>query len=47
LLGTTLGWFAHLLEHQSPLSNNFEVFLKKFNATFGDLGKERTFNIKV
>jgi hypothetical protein len=28
LLGTTLAWFALLLEHQSPLLNNFEAFKK-------------------
>jgi hypothetical protein len=25
----TLAWFAPLLEHQSPLFNEFEVFIEK------------------
>jgi hypothetical protein len=28
LLSTTLAWLALLLEHQSPLFNNFEAFKK-------------------
>jgi hypothetical protein len=46
LLGTTLVWFTFLLEHQSPLLNDFETFLEKFNATFGDSNKKHTSNIK-
>jgi hypothetical protein len=42
-----LAWLALLLEHQSPLFNDYEAFLEKFNATFGDLDKKRTFNIKI
>jgi hypothetical protein len=38
---------APLLEHQSPLLNNFETFFKKFNATFGDLNKEHMSSIKI
>jgi hypothetical protein len=45
LLGKTLVWFAPLLEHQAPFLNNFETFLKKFNATFGKLDKERISSI--
>jgi hypothetical protein len=47
LSGTTLAWFTPLLEHLSPLFNDFEAFIKEFNATFGDLDKERMFNIKI
>jgi hypothetical protein len=47
LLGMALAWFAILLEHQSPLFNNFEMFFEKFNATFGYSNKECMFNIKI
>jgi hypothetical protein len=47
LSSTAIAWFAPLLEHQSPLLNNFEAFFKEFNATFGDLDKKCTFNIKI
>jgi hypothetical protein len=47
LSGTTFAWFTPLLEHQSSLLNNFEAFLKKLNATFGDLDKERMSNMKI
>jgi hypothetical protein len=47
LLGTTIAWFAPLLEHQSPLLNDFEMFLEEFNATFGDLDKKCMSNIKI
>jgi hypothetical protein len=36
LLGMALAWFTHLLECQYPLLNNFEDFIEKLNATFGD-----------
>jgi hypothetical protein len=42
-----LVWFTPLLEHQSPLFNNFEAFLRKFNATFGDFDKEFMSSIKI
>jgi hypothetical protein len=42
-----LALFAPLLEHQSPLLNNFETFLEKLNATFGDLDKECMSSIKI
>jgi hypothetical protein len=42
-----LAWFTLLLEHRSPLLNDFEVFPEKFNATFGDSNKKRMFNIKI
>jgi hypothetical protein len=47
LLGTTFACFAPLLEHQSPLFNDFETFFKEFNATFGDLDKKCMSNIKI
>jgi hypothetical protein len=47
LLGTTLAWFTPLLEHQSPLFNNFKTFIEKFNATFGNSNKEHTSKIKI
>jgi len=56
LIGTLLSsmaltWFAPLLEHQSPLLNNFEKFHEKFheklNATFGNSNKEHRSNIKI
>jgi hypothetical protein len=39
LSSTAFAWFAHLLEHQPPLFNNFEMFFEKPNATFGDFNK--------
>ena len=36
LSGTTLAWFVPLLEQESPLLNNFEEFISKFKACFGD-----------
>jgi hypothetical protein len=39
--------FAPLLEHQLPLLNDFELFLEKFIATFGDSNEECMFNIKI
>ena len=32
LSGTTLAWFAPLLEKESPLLNNFEEFISEFKA---------------
>mgnify|MGYP002775475263 CR=1 FL=1 len=34
LSGTTLSWFATLLENGSPLLNNFEEFICEFKACF-------------
>ena len=34
LSGSTLAWFAPLLEKESPLLNNFEEFLSEFKACF-------------
>ena len=36
LSGTTLAWFAPLLEKKSPLLEHFEAFIKEFQASFGD-----------
>jgi hypothetical protein len=43
----TFVWFTLLLEHQSSQFNDFEAFLENLNATFGDLDKKHTFNIKI
>jgi hypothetical protein len=43
----TLPWFTPLLEHQSPLLNDFEMFFEEFDATFGNSDKEHTFNLKT
>jgi len=40
LLGTTLAWFAHLLERQSLLLNNLEAFIEKIGASFGKFHKK-------
>ncbi len=40
LLGTTLTWFAPLLEHQSPFLNNFETFFENVGASFGNSEKK-------
>jgi hypothetical protein len=47
LLSTTFAWFTPLLEHQSPLFNDFKAFLEEFNATFRNLNKECTSTIKI
>jgi len=39
LLGTTLTWFAPLLEQQPPLLNDLKVFVEEFSTTFGDFDK--------
>ena len=41
LSGTTLAWFAPLLEQESPLLNNFEEFISEFKACFGDTDSVR------
>lgn len=41
LSGTTLAWFAPLLEQQFPLLNDLEAFVEEFNTAFGDFDKER------
>ena len=42
LSGTTLAWFAPLLEKKSPLLEDFEAFVKEFQASFGDTDNTRT-----
>ena len=42
LSGTTLAWFAPLLEKESPLLNNFEEFISEFKACFGDTDSIKT-----
>ena len=42
LTGTTLAWFAPLLEKKSPLLQEFEGFIKEFQANFGDTDSVRT-----
>ena len=42
LCGTTLAWFAPLLEKKSPLLEDFEAFVKEFQASFGDTERTRT-----
>ena len=41
LSGTTLAWFAPLLEKRSPLLEYFEAFVKEFQASFGDTNSTR------
>jgi hypothetical protein len=41
LSGTALSWFAPLLEKTSPLLNNFEEFIKDFQACFGNTASVR------
>ena len=42
LSGTTLAWFAPLLEQESPLLNKFEEFISEFKECFGDIDRVRT-----
>ena len=42
LCGTTLPWFAHLFEQDSPLLNNFDEFISEFKACFGDTNNVKT-----
>ena len=42
LSGSTLAWFAPLLEKESPLLNNFEEFISEFKACFGHTDHIRT-----
>ena len=42
LSGSTLAWFALLLEKESPLLNSFEEFISEFKAYFGDTDNIRT-----
>ena len=42
LSGTTLAWFAPLLEKESPLLNNLKEFINEFKAYFGDTNRVGT-----
>ena len=42
LTGTTLAWFAPLLEKQSHLLQDFDGFIKEFQESFGDTDCVRT-----
>ena len=42
LSGSTLAFFAPLLEKESPLLNNFQEFLSEFKVCFGDSNNIRT-----
>ena len=42
LTGTTLAWFAPLLEKKCPILDNFDEFIKEFQACFGDTDSMRT-----
>jgi hypothetical protein len=42
LTGTTLAWFAPLLEKKSPTFENFETFIVEFQANFSDTDSVRT-----
>jgi hypothetical protein len=42
LTGTATAWFAPILETSSPLLQNFNAFMAKFEAMFGDSDKART-----
>jgi hypothetical protein len=41
LIGTAATWFAHILETSSPLLQDFNAFMAKFEAVFGDSDKAR------
>ncbi len=42
LTGTAVAWFAPILETSSPLLQDFNAFMAKFEAVFGDNDKART-----
>jgi hypothetical protein len=42
LTGTTVAWFAPILETSSPLLQDFNAFMAEFEAVFGDSDKART-----
>jgi hypothetical protein len=42
LTGTATAWFAPILETSSPLLQDFNAFMAKFEAVFGDNDKART-----
>lgn len=47
LSGPALSWFAPLLENESELLRDFELFILEFEATFGDSDKIRTASNKI
>jgi hypothetical protein len=42
LTGSALSWFAPLLEKGSPILQDFDTFIKEFQACFGDTDSVRT-----
>jgi hypothetical protein len=42
LSGIALAWFARFFEKQTPLLQDFEGFIKEFQASFGDTDSART-----
>jgi hypothetical protein len=42
LTGTAAAWFAPILETSSPLLQDFNAFMAKFEVVFGDSDKART-----
>jgi hypothetical protein len=44
-LGIIFLWFVPLFEKKSPLLHYFDVFLIKFNVTFGEAGHERVVKV--
>jgi hypothetical protein len=42
LTGTAIAWFAPILETSSPLLQDFNAFMAKFEAVFGDSDKAKT-----
>jgi hypothetical protein len=42
LTGTATSWFAPILETSSPLLQDFNAFMAKFEAVFGDNDKAKT-----
>jgi hypothetical protein len=42
LTGTTTAWFVPILETSSPLLQDFNAFMAKFEVVFGDSNKART-----
>jgi hypothetical protein len=47
LTGTAAAWFAPILETSSPLLQDFNAFMAKFEAVFGDSDKARTLANKL
>jgi len=47
LTGTTVVWFALILETSSPLLQDFNAFMAEFEAVFGDSDKAKTLANKL